>query len=94
VIEWLPTESVDLDRVAMPATSVTGLPRFAAPSLNWTVPVDVPEPGAVAVTVAVKVTDWPNVEGLGELARAVEVPALLTVWAVVPELPPNMASPP
>ena len=33
---------------------------------NVTVPVGVPEPGALAVIVAVNVTDWPNTEGLAE----------------------------
>ena len=42
-------------------------------------PVGVPVPGGVAVTVAVKVTDWLNTEGLAEDASAVEVLALLTV---------------
>jgi len=29
--------------------------------MNWTVPEGVPEPGDVALTVAVNVTDWPYV---------------------------------
>ena len=50
-----------------------------APSLKVTVPVGVPEPGALALTVAVKVTDWPKTEGLDEEATAVVVLSLLTV---------------
>ncbi len=34
--------------------------------MNVTVPVGMPEPGALAVTVAVNVTDWPNTDGLTE----------------------------
>ena len=53
------------------------------PSLNVTVPlgaVPAPEPGAVTVTVAVKLTDWPTTEGLADEASVVVVGAWLTVW--------------
>jgi hypothetical protein len=40
--------------------------RRVEPSLKVTVLVGVPEPGATAVTVAVKVTAWPKTEGLTE----------------------------
>ena len=55
-------------------------------SLKMTVPVGVPVPGAVAVTMAVKVTDWPKTEGLPEELTAVVELALLTVWVRVDEL--------
>jgi len=48
--------------------------------LNCTVPVGVPDPGAVTLIVAVNVTDWPDKEGLTEDVTAVVVGALLTVW--------------
>jgi hypothetical protein len=48
--------------------------------MNVTVPLGVPVPGADTVTVAVKVTDCPNVDGLTDETTAVEVPALFTVW--------------
>ena len=51
--------------VALPPLSVA-VPRVEAPSRNVTVPVGVPEPGVPAVTVAVKVTDWPNTDGFAE----------------------------
>src|SRR6266851_5395502 len=41
---WLPTLSVEVFRAAVPAVSVTAVPRLLAPSLNWTVPVGVPAP--------------------------------------------------
>jgi len=50
-----------------------------------TVPVGVPVPGAVAVTVAVKVTDCPKTEGLTEELTAVVVLALLTVCVKLDE---------
>src|SRR5437667_6080059 len=65
--------------VALPPDKVTGRPKFAPSRLNWTVPVRVPAPGATGVTVAVKVTDWPNTEGLAEALTVVVVLALLTV---------------
>src|SRR5205809_919293 len=51
---------------------------FVAPSRKLTAPVGVPAPGAVTVTVAVKVTDCPNTDGLAEDVRLVLVFALLT----------------
>src|SRR5206468_2428738 len=46
----------------LPAARVP-VPMVVPPSLNVTVPVGVPAPGAVALTTAVKVTVWPNTEG-------------------------------
>ena len=56
--------------------------RLVVPSLNVTVvPAGgVPLPGATALTVAVKVTDWPNTVGLVEELMVVVVLAALTVW--------------
>ena len=61
--------STDVVKVAAPADVVT-VPSEVALSKNWTVPV-----GFVPVTVAVKVTDWPN--GLG----------LVDEFSVVPDVP-------
>ena len=75
----------DVVKVAWPELSVfvaTGVP----PSLKTTVPVGVPVPGAVAVTVAVKVTDWPKTEGLADEVTAVVGLDLLTVCVSVDEL--------
>jgi hypothetical protein len=52
---------------------------LVAPSRKLTAPVGDPAPGAVTVTVAVKVTDCPNTDGLTDDARVVAVLALLTV---------------
>ena len=70
----------------LPAT-VAGLPRFEAPSWNWTVPVRVPAPGDVTAIVAVRVTFWPDADGLTLLVRDVVVRAWLTTWLAVVELP-------
>ncbi len=47
-------------------------PIFVVPSKNVTVPVGVPDP---AVTVAVKVTLWPNVDGFKDDITVVVVVA-------------------
>jgi hypothetical protein len=65
--------------VAEPEDSVT-VPREVVPSKNSTDPAAVPAPGAVAATVAVKVTDSPNTEGFTEDVNAVVVLALFTTW--------------
>ena len=86
--------------VAEPEASVTE-PREAEPSKNSTVPVAVPAPGAIAATVAVKVTDCPKTEGFTEDVNAVVVleakvnrvfaalvpPALVTITLAVPKVP-------
>ena len=59
---------------------VTGPPKFDPSITNWTVPVGVP---ALDVTVAVKVTFWPRVEGLADDETAVIVGALATVKVCV-----------
>ena len=77
-MEWAPRASVVVVKVAWPAVSVSGAPRLVTPSLNCTVPEGVPEP---EVTVAVKDTDWPGIDGFGpaDRTRAVAVGARDTV---------------
>ena len=48
--------------------------------MKVTEPVGVPLPGAAALTVAVKVTDWPKTVGLAEAVTTVLVPSCFTVW--------------
>jgi hypothetical protein len=69
-MECGPTVSFVVVNAALPALSVP-VPSVAAPFLNVTVPVGVPEPAGV--TVAVKVTLWPKVDGFTLEARAVVV---------------------
>jgi len=54
------------------------LPIRVAPSRKLTVPVGVPEPGAVTVTVAVNVTLCPKTDGFADEAIVVVVPHLFT----------------
>src|SRR5918912_3476823 len=67
-----------LPEVALPADIATGEPKATPSILNCAVPVGVPEPGALVVTVAVNDTDWPYTEGLAEEETAVVVAAALT----------------
>src|SRR5579872_1342995 len=83
---WLPTAKAEVVKVAMPPIMVP-LPTGLPPSRNVTVPVGVPAPGATGDTVAVKVVDWPNAEGLVDEATVVVVSALLTVRLAVAVLP-------
>ena len=83
--------------LAWPPDIITGAPKLLPSTLNWTVPVGVPAPGAAADTVAVMVMDWPNTEGLAEEASdAVEL-AWLTVCVIADDddvLPLKLVSPP
>ena len=66
VIEWLPTASEEVVNVAIPEPPKVPVPSAVDPSMKVTMPVGIPEPGATAVIVAVKVTDWPNTDGLAD----------------------------
>ena len=57
MIEWLPTARADVVKLAIPEPSKVPVPNANEPSINVTVPVGTPEPGASEVIVAVKVTD-------------------------------------
>ena len=65
---------------ATPLLLSVPVPSVVEPSLKVTVPPGMPPPGDAAVTVAVKVTACPTVDGLTEEVRAVAVFALLTTW--------------
>jgi hypothetical protein len=85
----LPALSDDVLNWAVPPLklTVTGAPPSTA---NCTVPVGVPDPGAVGVTVAVKVTVCPNTEGLADEVTPVVVLALFTTWP--PPIEPLLAA--
>ena len=57
LIEWVPSASELVEKVACPVPSTEDEPSVFAPSLNVTVPVGGPAPESAAVTVAVKVKD-------------------------------------
>jgi len=69
------------------------VPKDEVPSIKVTVPVGVPE--ALHVMVAVKVTDWPKVDGLSEDCKEVEVAFFDTTWVRIADvLPAKLLSPP
>ena len=81
---------VDTVQVATPKplTPVPEVPPHAATaiplSMNSTLPeFGVPEPGGVAVTVAVYTTGWPTTEGEPVVdTTTVEVGAVFTTWVI------------
>jgi hypothetical protein len=78
-------------KAAFPELSVP-VPSVVVPFLNVTDPVGVPP---VEVTVAVKVTVAPNVDGFRDEASDVELAACFTVCVSAGEaLPPKFVSPP
>src|SRR5207247_158123 len=73
----VPAVKDDVMNVATPpAFKAIGAPRFVPLSLNCTVPLGVPAPD---VTVAVKVTLWPKLDGFTEASSAVIVLAFAIV---------------
>ncbi len=74
MIEFDPTASVEMLKVAFPALIVP-VPSVVLPSVNVTVPVAV-----VGVTVAVNVTEAPYADGFADEARVTVVFVLFTVW--------------
>ena len=71
----VPTVSDEVAKLAWPEPLSDAVPRMLAPSLKVTVPVGVPAPGAIAVTVAVNVTDCPTDEGFDDDVTVVMVEA-------------------
>jgi len=65
---WGLPETFSVETLALAVSGVVALrvpePITVAPSLNVTVPLGVPLPGAAAITVAVNVTACPKTDGL------------------------------
>src|SRR5438552_2974765 len=76
-VECAATDSAVALNVACPPLSVP-VPSVVVPSLNVTVPVGVPAPPPLGLTVAVKVTDCPNAEGLADEVIVVVVATEVT----------------
>src|SRR5438128_11549180 len=75
-MECAPTAREAVVSVAMPKESSAPVPRLVAPSRNVTVPVGM---RAGELTVAVKVTGWPKVDGFAEESAAGVVARLFAV---------------
>jgi hypothetical protein len=78
VIVWLARDNVAIDKLAAPLDNET-VPIVLEPSLNTTLPVGVPAPGANALTIALKVTAWPKFEGFGVAVSTDDVDAACTI---------------
>ena len=89
-MEWPPKDRVEIVNIALPLLTVP-VPRVEEPFLKVTIPVGVP---AVDVTVAVKVTDLPNVDGFNEDATEVEVIASTFCSRTDDVLPLMLTAPP
>src|ERR1700722_4080979 len=75
VMVWLPTASVEVENAACPLVlTATAEARTVDPSAKVTEPDGVP---LVEVTVAVKVTDWPEFDGFGVEVTVVDVAKLV-----------------
>jgi hypothetical protein len=87
----LPTGSDEVVKFAVPPLSerVNGLPA----AVTLTVPVGVPAPGDIAVTVITNVVGWPNTFVGVVVVIVVKVFALLTVWVTVSALLVKLLSP-
>ena len=71
VIEWDPVLSEEAEKVACPEASRVSVSMMVAPSLKSTVPAGIPAPVGLLVTTAVKVTAWPEHEGLADELKVV-----------------------
>jgi hypothetical protein len=89
---WAPGARIVALKLAWPPES-DAVPRVVAPSLNVTVPVGVPLPGALTATLAVKVTGSFKPEGFTLELTVAEVEAC-TIWVSAAEvLPRKLTSP-
>src|SRR5438552_19088513 len=95
-MECDPTLSEDVAQLARPwlRERLLQLVMAVPPSLKVTCPVGVPEPGLLAVTVAVKVTDCLNTDGLAEELADVVVPCFAVCVGLAAVVPVKFASPP
>jgi hypothetical protein len=93
-IVCIPTARAEVVKVALPPESAPA-PMETPLSVNVTVPVAVPPPGLTALTVAVKVTDWPNTDGLADERTLVMLSDCVTVCVIAADaLALKLLSPP
>jgi len=67
-----------VESVALPALSRVAVPKVVAPLVKVTFPVGIVDPEP-CTTVAVKVTLWPNTEGLADVATVVVVDTVVVL---------------
>src|SRR5947208_16561599 len=95
-MECDPTLSEDVAQLARPWLRVRLLQLVMAVPPSWkvTFPAGVPAPGLLAVTVAVKVTDCLNTDGLTEELTHVVVPYFIVGVVLADVLPVKFVAPP
>src|SRR5437773_2003277 len=95
-MECDPTLSEDVAQLARPwlRERLLQLVMAVPPSWKVTFPAGAPAPGLLAVTVAVKVTDCLNTDGLAEELADVVVPYFTVCVSLEEVLPLKFASPP
>src|SRR5436309_15439940 len=95
-MECDPTLSEDVAQLARPwlRERLLQLVMAVPPSWKVTFPAGVPEPGLLAVTVAVKVTDCLNTDGLAEEPADVVVPYFAVGVRVEAVVQVELAAPP
>ena len=93
-VTWcVPTARSDVAQVATPPASGCAAQSVVAPSVNVTVPVGTPVAGAIAETVAVKVTASPVRAGAGADATVTATAPASISSAAAPLEPAKLASP-
>src|SRR5580704_1052685 len=80
-MELLPKGTLLVVSVALPELLSVPGPSGTLPAKNITVPVGVPLPGALAVTVAVKVMLWPKTTVAADDLTVTVVGSSFTFWA-------------
>src|ERR1700694_3106378 len=97
VIMLAPTARLFTSHVAFPETGTAWAAQPAMstpPTWKSTIPLRAPEAGAVAVTLAVKITFAPVLDGLTDEVSAVLVASRFTVWVGLGAVEPvKLASP-
>jgi hypothetical protein len=85
---WSPIANEGTVQVATPFVMVRDShPAMGfSPAVKETTPNGVPVEGAVALTVAVRITDWLNMDGFGAATTTVDVSAWLLVWVMDDEV--------
>ena len=77
----------------MPSSGTVSMTVAVLRSVNVTLPVGKPEPGATTETTAVKVTDYPAIEGATDGVSVIAVFAADTICSMVSRLGANALSP-
>jgi hypothetical protein len=85
---WLPTDNAVAVTLAVPEASVSTSPQSVPPLEK----VITPRVQTAGVTVAVKVTGWPNADGFGDEVKLVLVPARFTTCCTVFDVDPAQSS--